>query len=85
MSHLNMGVALFRKNKIDQAAAHFEKAAEIDPCDVPTRLNLATALAKQGKTQQAIEQCNEILRIAPGRTEAIELKQQILQQRQRQR
>jgi protein O-mannosyl-transferase len=84
MSHLNIGVVLFRKNKIDLAVSHFEKAVEIDPCDVPTRLNLATALAKQGKTAQAIEQCDEILRIAPGRTEAIELKQQILQQRQRQ-
>jgi tetratricopeptide (TPR) repeat protein len=84
MSHLNMGVALFRKNKIDQAIVHFEKAAEIDPCDVPTRLNLATALTKQGKTQQAIEQCDEILRIAPGRTEAIELKKQLIRQRQRQ-
>ena len=84
MSHLNIGVVLFRKDKIDEAVSHFEKAAAIDPCDVPTRLNLATGLAKQGKTQQAIEQCDEILRIAPGRTEAIELRQQILQQRQRQ-
>jgi hypothetical protein len=84
MSQLNIGVALFRKDKIDLAVSHFEKAAAIDPCDVPTRLNLVTALAKQGKTQQAIEQCDEILRMAPGRTEAIELKQQILQQRQQQ-
>ena len=84
MSHLNMGVVLFRKNKIDQAVSHFEKAAAIDPRDVPTRLNLATALAKQGKTKQAIEQCDEILQIAPGRTEAIELRQHILQQGQQQ-
>jgi tetratricopeptide (TPR) repeat protein len=81
MSHLNMGVALFRKDKIDKAVIHFEKAAAIDPCDVPTRLNLATALAKQGKQLQAIKQCDEILRISPGRTEAIELKQQLLQRR----
>jgi protein O-mannosyl-transferase len=84
MSQLNIGVAFFRKDKIDLAVNHFEKAMAIDPCDIPTRLNLATGLAKQGNTQQAIEQCNEILRMAPGRTEAIELKQQILQQRQRQ-
>lgn len=84
MSHLNIGVALFRKNKIDEAVSHFEKAAAIDPCDVPTRLNLATVLAKQGKTQRAIEQCDEILRIAPGRSEAIELRRQILRQQQQQ-
>ncbi len=84
MSHLNIGVVLFRKNKIDEAVSHFEKASAIDPCDVPTRLNLATGLAKQGKTQRAIEQCDEILRIAPGRTEAIELRQQLIRQRQRQ-
>jgi tetratricopeptide (TPR) repeat protein len=84
-THINIGVAYFRRDKkVDLAIGHFEKAAAIDPCDVPTRLNLATALAKQGKTQQAIEQCDEILRMAPGRTEAIELKQQILQQRQQQ-
>ena len=84
MSHLNIGVAFFRKDKIDQAVLHFEKAAAIDPCDVPTRLNLATGLARQGKTQQAIQQCDEILRNSPGRTEAIELKQQLLKQRQMQ-
>jgi protein O-mannosyl-transferase len=84
MSHLNIGVVLFRKNKIDEAVSHFEKASAIDPCDVPTRLNLATGLAKQGKTQRAIEQCDEILRIAPGRSEAIELRRQIIQQQQRQ-
>ena len=84
MSHLNLGVVFFRKNKIDEAISHFEKAAAIDPCDVPTHLNLATALAKQGKTQRAIEQCDEILRISPGRTEAIELRRQILQQQQQQ-
>ncbi len=82
MSHLNIGVALFRRNKIGEAVSHFEKALAIDPCDVPTRLNLATALAKQGKTQRAIEQCDEILRIAPGRSEALELRRQILQQQQ---
>jgi protein O-mannosyl-transferase len=84
MSQLNLGVVLFRKNKLDEAIIHFEKAAAIDPRDVAARLNLATVLSKQGKTQQAIEQCNEILRITPGRPEAIELKRQILSQRQQQ-
>jgi protein O-mannosyl-transferase len=80
--NMNIGVALFRKNKLDEAINYFEKAAAIDPCNVPARLNLAFALAKQGKKQQAIEQCNEILRIAPGRTEAVELRKRLLQQRQ---
>ncbi len=85
MSHLNIGVAFFRRDKIDEAIVHFEKAVEIDPCDIPTRLNLATALAEQGKQEQAIGQCDEILRISPGRTEAIELRRELLSQRQRSR
>jgi tetratricopeptide (TPR) repeat protein len=84
-THLNIGVAYFNRDKnIDLAIIHFEKAVEIDPCDIPTRLNLATALGKQGKTERAIEQCDEIIRLSPGRPEAIAMREQLVRQQQRQ-
>jgi hypothetical protein len=84
-THLNIGVVYFsRDKKIDLAIVHFEKAVEIDPCDIPARLNLATALGKQGKTEQAIEQCDEITRLSPGRPEAIALRERLVRQRERQ-
>lgn len=84
-THVNIGFAYFgRDKKVDLAIVHFEKAVEIDPCDIPAHLDLANALRKQGKTERAIEQCDEVLRIAPGLTDAVELKRQILQQQQRQ-
>jgi tetratricopeptide (TPR) repeat protein len=84
MSHLDIGVALYRKDKIDQAAFHFEKALQIDPCDVEAHLNLGTAYIQQGKTRQAIEQYTEAIRIDPCCTEAFNLRQQLLEQQQRQ-
>jgi tetratricopeptide (TPR) repeat protein len=84
MSHLDIGVALYRKDKIDQAAFHFEKALQIDPCGVEAHLNLGAAYTKQGKTRQAIEQYTEAIRIDPCCTEALNLRQQLLEQQQRQ-
>jgi hypothetical protein len=79
-THLNFGVALFRKDKIDQAIVHFEKALEIDPCEVMAHLNLGAAFTKQGKPQQAIEHYTEALRIDPCCTDALDLRQKLLQQ-----
>ena len=80
MSQLNLGAALCRRGKINEGIVHFEKALQIDPCDVPTHLNLGVALTKQGKIQQAIEHYNEALRIDPCCTDALDLRQKLLQQ-----
>jgi tetratricopeptide (TPR) repeat protein len=81
-THLNIGVAYFNRDKrIDLAIVHFEKAIEIDPCDIPARMNYAIALRKQGKIEQAIEQCNEALRIDPGCANAYNLRQTLLAQK----
>jgi tetratricopeptide (TPR) repeat protein len=84
-AHINIGVAYVnRDKKVDLAIVHFEKAVEIDPCDIQARMNFAIALGKQGKTEQAIEQCDEITRLSPERSEAIVLREQLVRQRQRQ-
>jgi len=82
MTQLNLGAALLRKDKTDQAIVHFEKALQLDPCDVITHLDLGAAFAKQGKQQQAIEHFTEALRIDPCCTEAFNLREQLLRQRQ---
>jgi tetratricopeptide (TPR) repeat protein len=84
MTNLNIGVALFRKGKIDEAIVHFEKTLQNDPCDVAVRLNLGVALTRQGKIQQAIEHYNEALRIDPCCVDAINLRQKLLRQQQKQ-
>ncbi len=81
-THVNIGVAYYERDKnIDMAIAHFVKAIEIDPCDIQARLNYAVALRKQGNMEQAIEQCNEALRIDPGNTNAYNLRQALLTQK----
>ena len=82
-THVNIGVAYVnRDKKVDLAIVHFEKAVEIDPCDIPARLNLAKALGKQGKTEQAIEQYDEVIRLSPEQREAIAMKERFVRQRQ---
>lgn len=82
-AHLNIGVAYFnRDKKVDLAIVHFEKAIEIDPCDIHARMNFAIALGKQGKTEQAIEQCDEVIRLSPERREAIALRERLVRQQQ---
>jgi len=76
------GAALLRKDKTDQAIVHFEKALQLDPCDVITHLDLGAAFAKQGKQQQAIEHFTQALRIDPCCTDAFNLREQLLRQRQ---
>ena len=82
MSHLNIAVALCHKDKVDRAIEHFEKSLQIDPGNAMSHFNFGIALTRQGKIRQAIEQYDEALRIDPCFTDAIELRQKLMQQRQ---
>jgi Flp pilus assembly protein TadD len=63
--HNNLGNALKRQGKIEEAIEHFNTALQIDPGYAKAHNNLGTALATQGKTDAAITQFGFALYINP--------------------
>jgi len=63
--HNNLGNALKRQGKIEEAIEHFNRALQINPGYAKAHNNLGTALAKQGKTDEAIKQFGFALYIDP--------------------
>ncbi len=68
--HNNLGVALMRQGKDDEAWAHYTKALEIDPSYADAQYNLGALLARQGKAREAMTQFVETLRIKPSHADA---------------
>jgi Flp pilus assembly protein TadD len=64
--HNNLGNALKRQGKIEEAMAHFNIALQINPGYAKAHNNLGTALASQGKTEQALKHFGMALYINPG-------------------
>ncbi len=52
-THNGLGYALARQGRTDEAAAEFHKAIDADPKFTPAYKNLAEALMKQGKLEEA--------------------------------
>ncbi|MDX2499974.1 MAG: tetratricopeptide repeat protein [Deltaproteobacteria bacterium] len=63
--HNNLGNALKRQGKIEEAIEHFNRALQINPGYAKAHNNLGTALAKQGKTDEAIKHFGFALYIDP--------------------
>jgi len=68
--HNNLGNALKRQGKIEEAIAHFNRALQINPGYAKAHNNLGTALATQGKTEEAIRHFGIALYINPEYAEA---------------
>lgn len=64
--HNNLGNALKRQGKIEEAIDHFNRALQINPGYAKAHNNLGTALASQGKTAEAIKHFGIALYINPG-------------------
>ncbi len=64
--HNNLGNALKRQGRIEEAIVHFNKALQINPGYAKAYNNLGTALASQGKTEEAIKHFGIALYINPG-------------------
>ncbi len=54
--HRRAGDSYLAENKLDQALAEYELAREIDPDHEPTYLQIGVVYARQGRTEEAIEQ-----------------------------
>ena len=62
----NLGRALVRRGRFDEAIAQYQAALEINPAFVEIRANLGSVLATQGRLDEAIAQYQAALDISPG-------------------
>ena len=70
LAHNNVGAALDRQGRGDEALSEFRRALEIKP-DYPEALNnLGAALNRQGHLDEAVSRFREALRLRPGYAEA---------------
>ena len=65
LSRNNLGAALFRQGKYQEAIVHYTEALRIDPRNALARNGLGVALARQGRYQESVDHWKEVLRIKP--------------------
>ena len=63
--HLNMGVALAKQGRTEEAVEHYLQALKIKPDYVMARNNLGTVFANEGKLDEAIFHYEKALRAKP--------------------
>lgn len=70
MAHHDLGLALFREDRIEEAIEHYAEAVRLRPNDPEYRYSLGTALLRIPRTEEAIEHLREALRLFPDYPEA---------------
>jgi len=64
-AHYNLGVALVKEGRIDEAVGHYSEALRIQPDYLNVHYNLGNVLARQGRIDEANVHYLEALRINP--------------------
>jgi len=64
--HNNLGIALFAKQKIEEAISHYKMAIKINPDFALAHNNLGVVLFHAKMTEEAIDYFKEAIRIRPG-------------------
>ena len=70
VAHNNLGVALRREGRIEEAVANFKEALRIKPQNGDAQNNIGEALLAQGKVDEATPHIMEALRLQPDSAEA---------------
>jgi len=65
LAELNLGVALERENKVDEAIPHYKEALRIRPFYADAHYNLAVALGRKGNIDEAALHYGRVLQIRP--------------------
>jgi Flp pilus assembly protein TadD len=65
MAQNNLGLALFRRGRVDEAFAHYREAIRSNPTNLEARYNLALASMHVGRFDDALREYEEILRLKP--------------------
>jgi len=71
LAHYNLGVALARLGRLQEAVGQYERALRIEPHHAETHHNLGLALEQMGKVPEAAEHYEEALRIEPNYPRAL--------------
>jgi len=69
MAHDNLGVALLKQGRVDEAMSEFHRALRLRPTDARAHYNLGIALFRKGQIVEATHQYREALRLKPGYAE----------------
>jgi tetratricopeptide (TPR) repeat protein len=70
VAHLNLGIHLRKKGRLDEAITHYQKALQIAPRYAEAENNLGNALCEKGRVDEAIAHYNKALQIKPAFAEA---------------
>lgn len=70
MAHNNLGTALLREGRLNDAIAQFDKALKIDPQYAAGHNNLGNALLRVGRVEESYEHLQKALAIDPHYAEA---------------
>jgi len=70
-AQINLGYALRREGRLEEAVSHYRQAIDIMPNFLPAHNNIGVALAQQGKLEDAFFHFSEALRIKPGDSETL--------------
>lgn len=62
VAHTNLGEALFREGKTDEAATHFSKAIEIKADYDKAHVNLGVVMAMRGRMEEAVDHFSRALK-----------------------
>ena len=69
LAHNNLGAALAKRGRHEEALGHFSEALKIRPDYVSAHTNLGNELMRQGRTREAIRHFSEALKIKPDQAE----------------
>ncbi|MGB7217936.1 MAG: tetratricopeptide repeat protein, partial [Vicinamibacterales bacterium] len=69
-AHVNLGVALAGKGRLDEAVSHYRAALQLDPRFPPAHLDLGLALQAQGHVDEAISEFRAAVSLQANFTEA---------------
>jgi len=64
-AHCNLGNALQRKGRLDEAVAAYHKAIDLDPKDAAAHYNLGSALQAKGRLDEAIAEHRKAIDLDP--------------------
>jgi Flp pilus assembly protein TadD len=70
IAHYNLGDALIKKRRVDEAITHYQTALQIRPDNAKAHNNLAIALFQTGRVNEAITHYQTALQIKPDYAEA---------------
>jgi len=63
--HNNLGIALARQGRVEEAIAHYREALTSDPMNVKSHINLGVALVDLGRLDEAVDQYRQALQLQP--------------------